>query len=71
MIPQSIAEHILNYRFIDNILFSLPYIKERYEKTLEVCALVSDLRIIEDGDEAEIGESGVNLSGGQKARGKR
>ncbi|KIJ23785.1 hypothetical protein M422DRAFT_275570 [Sphaerobolus stellatus SS14] len=36
--------------------------------TLEVCALVSDLRILEDGDDAEIGERGVNLSGGQKAR---
>jgi ABC-type transport system involved in cytochrome bd biosynthesis fused ATPase/permease subunit len=35
-----------------------------------VCALVPDLEIIEDGDEAEIGERGVNLSGGQKARGE-
>ena len=34
-----------------------------------MCALVSDLKILEDGDEAEIGERGVNLSGGQKARG--
>ncbi|KAF8955330.1 multidrug resistance-associated ABC transporter [Flammula alnicola] len=33
-----------------------------------VCALVSDLDILEDGDESEIGERGVNLSGGQKAR---
>lgn len=32
-------------------------------------ALLSDLEIIEDGDEAEIGEAGVNLNGGQKARG--
>jgi len=36
---------------------------------LEACALISDLKILEDGDEAEIGERGVNLSGGQKARG--
>ena len=35
----------------------------------QACALVADLKIIEDGDEAEIGERGVNLSGGQKARG--
>jgi hypothetical protein len=32
---------------------------------------VADLEIIEDGDGAEIGERGVNLSGGQKARGMR
>ena len=36
---------------------------------MEACALISDLKILEDGDEAEIGERGVNLSGGQKARG--
>ncbi|KAG6846160.1 hypothetical protein H0H93_015676, partial [Arthromyces matolae] len=53
---------------LDNILFNLPYDEDRYQKTLEVCALISDLEILEDGDEAEIGERGVNLSGGQKAR---
>ncbi|KAK7000595.1 ATP-dependent bile acid permease [Favolaschia claudopus] len=52
----------------ENILFNLPYVAARYKRTLEVCALVSDLRILEDGDESEIGERGVNLSGGQKAR---
>ncbi|KAJ2928533.1 hypothetical protein H1R20_g8544, partial [Candolleomyces eurysporus] len=34
----------------------------------QACALISDLEILEDGDESEIGERGVNLSGGQKAR---
>lgn len=53
----------------DNILFELPYVEKRYHKTLEVCALLSDLEILEDGDMSEIGERGVNLSGGQKARG--
>ncbi|KAF9459133.1 multidrug resistance-associated ABC transporter [Collybia nuda] len=52
----------------DNIVFSLPFDKKRYQRTLEVCALTSDLEILEDGDESEIGERGVNLSGGQKAR---
>ncbi|KAF8888647.1 P-loop containing nucleoside triphosphate hydrolase protein [Infundibulicybe gibba] len=54
--------------WLENILFNLPLDEERYQRTLEVCALVSDLEILEDGDESEIGERGVNLSGGQKAR---
>lgn len=41
---------------------------ERYTATLEACSLLSDLEILEDGDQTEIGEKGVNLSGGQKAR---
>ncbi|KAG9120664.1 hypothetical protein FRC07_003763, partial [Ceratobasidium sp. 392] len=52
----------------NNILFGLPLNKERYQNTLEACALTADLAVIEDGDQAEIGERGVNLSGGQKAR---
>ncbi|KAF8438137.1 hypothetical protein L210DRAFT_968152 [Boletus edulis BED1] len=52
----------------DNILFNLPCDEERYQKTIKACALESDLLILEDGDESEIGERGVNLSGGQKAR---
>ncbi|GAA5904673.1 uncharacterized protein JCM6883_003864 [Sporobolomyces salmoneus] len=52
----------------DNILFGLPFREERYKATLEACSLTSDLKILEDGDETEIGEKGINLSGGQKAR---
>ncbi|KAF8802271.1 multidrug resistance-associated ABC transporter [Phlegmacium glaucopus] len=65
-VPQ--AAWLRNASIKDNILFNLPYDEERYMKTLEVCALIADLDILEDGDESEIGERGVNLSGGQKAR---
>ncbi|KAJ7654642.1 multidrug resistance-associated ABC transporter [Mycena polygramma] len=65
-VPQ--AAWLQNASIKDNILFNLPYDEERYNLTLKVCALVSDLAILEDGDESEIGERGVNLSGGQKAR---
>jgi hypothetical protein len=46
---------------LDNILFNLPFDEERYNKTLEVCALKADLEILEDGDESEIGERGVSF----------
>ncbi|KAJ2928555.1 hypothetical protein H1R20_g8545, partial [Candolleomyces eurysporus] len=65
-VPQ--AAWLKNASIKDNILFNLPYDEERYQKTLEACALISDFEILEDGDESEIGERGVNLSGGQKAR---
>ncbi|KAH8996013.1 ATP-binding cassette transporter [Lactarius akahatsu] len=65
-VPQS--AWLRNASIKENILFNLPYVEERYQRTLEVCALVNDLKIVEDGDESEIGERGVNLSGGQKAR---
>ncbi|KAK7463002.1 hypothetical protein VKT23_007584 [Stygiomarasmius scandens] len=65
-VPQS--AWLRNASIKENILFNLPYDEERYQKTLEACALVPDMEILEDGDESEIGERGVNLSGGQKAR---
>lgn len=52
----------------ENILFGSPYEEERYAEVLESCALNPDLEMFEDGDETEIGERGVTLSGGQKAR---
>ena len=54
--------------FLCSILFGLPLAPDRYKSTLEACSLLSDLAILEDGDQTEIGEKGVNLSGGQKAR---
>ncbi|KAJ3748238.1 multidrug resistance-associated ABC transporter [Lentinula raphanica] len=65
-VPQS--AWLRNASIKENILFNLPFDEERYRKTMEACALVSDMEILEDGDESEIGERGVNLSGGQKAR---
>ncbi|KAF7983210.1 hypothetical protein HWV62_23484 [Athelia sp. TMB] len=59
---------LTNASIKDNVLFNLPLDEGRYQKTLEVCALNKDLEILEDGDQSEIGERGVNLSGGQKAR---
>lgn len=52
----------------DNILFSSPYDDSRYKQTLEVCALTADLANFKHGDLSNIGENGIGLSGGQKAR---
>ena len=39
-----------------------------YERCLDACALRPDLAELPGGDAAEIGERGINLSGGQRAR---
>ena len=59
---------ILNATIRDNILFGLPFIEDKYHLVLYQCALVTDLQILPAGDMTEIGERGINLSGGQKAR---
>ena len=52
----------------DNILFSSPLEDTRYKQVLEACALTQDLASFQHGDLSNIGENGIGLSGGQKAR---
>ena len=52
----------------DNILFGLPFLEDRYNTVLDVCALRKDIEILTDGDKTELGANGINLSGGQKWR---
>lgn len=52
----------------ENILFGSPFDEARYKAVVECCALLPDLKMLEDGDLTEIGARGVSLSGGQKAR---
>ena len=51
-----------------NILFGLPFEEARYAQVLEAACLKHDLSILPQGDLTEIGERGINLSGGQRAR---
>eukprot|EP00957_Ditylum_brightwellii_P189325 14410178-Ditylum_brightwellii.AAC.1 len=59
---------VINDTLRGNILFGRDYNQERYEKVIEACALKSDFEVLPAGDMTEIGERGINLSGGQKAR---
>ncbi|KAJ6621075.1 pleiotropic drug resistance ABC transporter [Mycena sp. CBHHK59/15] len=54
----------------DNIIFGAAYgfDEDRYRAVIEACALVRDLEVFDAGDMTEIGERGVTLSGGQRAR---
>lgn len=51
-----------------NILFGLPMDKERYRAVVKVCALERDFTLFPYGDKTIVGERGVSLSGGQRAR---
>lgn len=59
---------IQNATLRDNVLFGKPYDPEKYQNAVRVASLSSDIDLLAGGDLTEIGEKGINLSGGQKAR---
>jgi ABC-type transport system involved in cytochrome bd biosynthesis fused ATPase/permease subunit len=59
---------IQNDTIRNNIIFSKPFEENKYNETLSLCQLNEDLETFEGKDLTEIGEKGVNLSGGQKVR---
>jgi len=65
-VPQQ--SFILNASLRDNVLFMKPMNTDRYNEALRVSCLDRDINILPAGDMTLIGEKGINLSGGQKAR---
>ncbi|KAH7302237.1 hypothetical protein KP509_23G061900 [Ceratopteris richardii] len=59
---------IFNDTIRNNILFGSKYDPPYYEKVKTACCLDYDIEHFSASDDTEIGDRGVNLSGGQKAR---
>ncbi|GFY48387.1 hypothetical protein TNIN_211863 [Trichonephila inaurata madagascariensis] len=51
-----------------NVIFGSNFDENRYKTVLNVCALDKDIELFPYGDQTAVGERGVSLSGGQKAR---
>ncbi|XP_022343366.2 ATP-binding cassette sub-family C member 4-like isoform X1 [Crassostrea virginica] len=51
-----------------NIVFGNKFDSARYNKIIRACALDKDIEVMPEGDSTMIGDRGVSLSGGQRAR---
>ncbi|KAF9472565.1 multidrug resistance-associated ABC transporter [Pholiota conissans] len=59
---------IRNASLRENVLFGQPDDEDRFREIIRACSLERDLEMLPNGEDTEIGEKGINLSGGQKAR---
>lgn len=55
---------IQNQSIRENILFGYEFDREKYEEAIKLCELERDLEALPGGDLTEIGERGINISGG-------
>ncbi len=62
------APWVYNASVRDNVIFASPLDENLYQRTVHACALEADIAQLSAGSDTEIGEKGVTLSGGQKAR---
>ncbi|GFN81887.1 ABC transporter c family protein [Plakobranchus ocellatus] len=65
-----VAQHpwVFSASVRQNIVFGAKFDKTRYEKIIKICALSRDLSTLPKGDATLIGDRGITLSGGQRAR---
>lgn len=59
---------VQNATIKENIIFGGDYDEKWYQQCIFACSLVDDLKNLPAGDRTEVGERGITLSGGQKAR---
>lgn len=59
---------IQNATVRDNIVFGRKFDSDWYRTVVTACQLSADLKIMSHGDSTMIGERGITVSGGQKAR---
>ncbi|RWS26186.1 putative multidrug resistance-associated: lethal 03659-like isoform x5 protein, partial [Leptotrombidium deliense] len=52
----------------NNIVFGRDFKQSKYDSVIDICALQKDFQSFVYGDDTLIGEKGITLSGGQKAR---
>ncbi|KAG1657838.1 ABC transporter C family member 3 [Nymphon striatum] len=52
----------------NNIIFGSEFNPKKYRKVIEACCLLKDIQDMKNGDETIVGERGIQLSGGQRAR---
>ena len=52
----------------ENVLFGKAYDENKYHQALEAACMETDIDLLPNGDNTEIGEKGITLSGGQKQR---
>ncbi|KAJ2863565.1 Multidrug resistance-associated protein 1 [Coemansia aciculifera] len=62
------APWIMNDTMRANILFGREFDEEYYWKVVHACALTQDMELWPERDLSLIGERGINISGGQRAR---
>lgn len=59
---------IQNTTVRNNILFGKRFDQDKYDRVIRNCALEADFQMLPNDDATEIGERGITVSGGQKAR---
>ena len=62
------APWIFNASLVENVVCGRPMERARLREVLAACCLEEDIAALPEGELTEIGERGVTLSGGQKAR---